>query len=354
MLLQCCRHGILGAIPCGWILGPDDPLAAHFCRQRESGDEDAISMAKPLLTILCPVYNEEAVVPLFLARIAPVMTRLSERYTVHLLFLDNASTDGTAQRLQAVKAAWPATYVITMSRNVGYQASIDCGLRHAQGDLFVIIDVDCEDPPEMILDFVARCEEGYDIVYGERIGRPEPGLLVAARKFFYRLLHSVADDDIILDMAEFSLFTKDVRDAFLRENTSFPFIRSAIGRVGFSRWGIPFTRQPRIAGKSHYSLVRMSVFALAGILSSSTLLLRLPIYVLPFWLGALGVLGALFIATQSPWYVLWAALVFASYVGATVAFIALYVARTYRNGLQRPNAFINHRKSVLQPSSDPR
>ena len=303
-----------------------------------------------LLTILCPVFNEETAVPLFLVRMSPVMTKLSERYSVHLLFLDNASTDGTAKRLREIKAASPAIYIITMSRNVGYQASIDCGLRHAVGDLFVVIDVDCEDPPEMILDFIAKHEEGYDIVYGERVHRPEPGLLVAARKFFYRLLHSVADDDIILDMAEFSLFTKEVRDAFLHENTSFPFIRSAIGRVGYRRWGIPFTRQSRIAGKSHYGLLRMAVFAIAGILSASTLLLRLPIFVLPFWLGTLGVLGALYIVTNSPCFVLLAGLIYAFYVGATGAFIALYVARAYRNGLQRPNAFIDQRKSWLQPA----
>ena len=311
-------------------------------------------MANSILTILCPVFNEQTVVPLFFARIVPVLQRLSERYDVHLLFLDNASTDDTAREIAEIKTAWPATYIVTMSRNVGYQASIECGLRHAVGDLFVIIDVDCEDPPEMILDFTKKHQEGYDIVYGERVDRPEPAPLRAARKFFYRLLDRVADDDIILDMAEFSLFTTEVKDALLNENTSFPFIRSAISRVGFSRWGIPYTRHLRIGGRSHYNIFRMTIFAAGGILAASTLLLRLPIYILPFWLAILFVLGSLFITTHSPYYILFAMLVFAGYVGATIAFIALYVARTYRNGLQRPNAFINHRKSALQPENKAR
>lgn len=306
-------------------------------------------MDKALLTIICPVFNEERIVPLFFGRLSPVLAHLSDRYAVHLLFLNNASTDATMARINELRKAWPNTYVITMSRNVGYQASVDCGLRHAKGDVFVIIDVDCEDPPEMILQFIDKYEEGYDIVYGERIGRSEPRPITAARKLFYRLLRSIADDEIILDMAEFSLFTREVRDSFICENSSFPFVRSSIGRVGFRRWGIPFTRQPRIGGRSHYNLVSMTIFGVAGILAASTLLLRLPIYVLPFWLFLLAVFGAAYLATGLTLYLVAAALAFAAYVGGTLSTIALYVARTYRNGLNRPNAFVVQRMSVFQP-----
>ncbi len=302
------------------------------------------------LTIISPVYNEERVIPLFFGRMRPVLEKLSEHYTVHLLFLNNASTDQSAQQIEKIREAWPATYVITMSRNVGYHASLECGLRHATGDLFTFIDVDCEDPPEMILDFVEKHEQGYDIVYGERVDRHESSAMKGARKFFYRLLHALADEEILLDMAEFSLFTKEVRDAILDENTSFPVLRASIARVGFRRAAIPFKRQKRIAGNTHYNLIRMSIFAVAGILSASTLFLRLPIYLLPFWLVTLLLLGVGYVATHSLWFVVAAFLVFAAYVGGAVAFTALYVARTYKNGLQRPNAFIDHSRSILQPA----
>jgi len=95
----------------------------------------------------------------------------------------------------------------------------------------------------------------------------------------------------------------------------------------------------------------MSLFAVGGILSASTLFLRLPIYLLPFWILALLGLGMGYIFTQSPWLALTAIVLFAAYVGGTAAFTALYVARTYRNGLQRPNAFIDRSKSILQPST---
>src|SRR6266481_2700556 len=112
-------------------------------------------------------------------------------------------------------------------------------------------------------------------------------------------------------MAEFSLFTKEVRDAILDENTSFPFLRAAIGRVGFRRAAIPFKRQKRIAGNTHYSLMKMTIFATAGILSSSTLFLRLPIYLLPIWILSLLILGLGYLSTHSSWLVVAAFLVFA-------------------------------------------
>ena len=213
-----------------------------------------ISMPLPVLAIVCPVYNEEAVILLFFGRVLPVMEALTPRYQIRLVFLNNASVDRTRDRIEDVKALWQETYVISMSRNVGYQASLDCGLRNVDADLFVIIDVDCEDPPEMIAQFVEKHEEGFDIVYGERVDRPEPKLIKVSRKFFYRLLQMIADEEIILDMAEFSLFTSDVRDAIIDDRSSFPFLRASIGRVGFQRAAIPFARQPRIA--AHATTVR--------------------------------------------------------------------------------------------------
>jgi polyisoprenyl-phosphate glycosyltransferase len=308
-------------------------------------------MGVPLITILCPVYNEDRVIPLFFGRIRPVLEKLAERYTVHLVFLNNASRDRTTEQIETIREAWPTTYLITLSRNVGYHASLEFGLRNVAGDLFVFIDVDCEDPPEMLLEFVDKHEQGFDIVYGERVDRDEFVAIKKARKLFYRLLHAVADDEIILDMAEFSLFTREVRDAILNENTSYPFLRASIARVGFRRAAIPFKRQRRIAGRTHYNLVQMSLFAIGGILSASTLFLRLPIYLLPFWILGLTALGAGYISTASPWLALTAFVVFAAYLGGTAAFTALYVARTYRNGLQRPNAFIDRRRSIL-PGED--
>lgn len=286
----------------------------------------------PHLTIICPVYNEEKVVPLFFERALQVIMELSARYQVDLLFLNNASTDGTYQVIENLRRSYAFVYVITLSSNVGYQRSLDCGLRNAKGDVITFIDVDCEDPPEMLLEFVKYYAQGYDLVYGERVDREENRLIKMLRNLFYHIVHRVADEDIILYMAEFSLITAEVRDAIVADHNSFPFIRSSIARVGFHRIGIPYKRDRRIEGETHYNLLGMTVFAIAGILSSSTLPLRVPIYLLPFWLLLTAVLGAEQIATNNPWLLLVNALSASAYIGGTAAFTALYVARTYKNG----------------------
>ena len=235
------------------------------------------------ITIVCPVHNEDGVISFFLERMLQVRDQLISRYEMDILFLNNASTDKTYKVIESFRSKFPFIYVITLSSNVGYQRSLDCGLRNVKGDVICFIDVDCEDPPEMLLDFVALYEKGYDLVYGERVDRVEGSFLKKIRKFFYHIVKRVADDDIILYMAEFSLFTSEVRDAVINDNNSFPFIRSSIARVGFNRIGIPYKRHERIAGQTHYNFTRMFVFAVAGILTASTLPLRAPIFLFPFW-----------------------------------------------------------------------
>jgi len=300
------------------------------------------------LEVICPVRNEELVVPLFFERIARVFQQLAGRYECRLVFIDNASTDSTQDKVRELCEAHPWIDLIVMSRNFGYQCSVECGLRSSSADFNVVIDVDCEDPPELLLEFVNESEKGFDVVYGERTDREESRLLKMLRKFYYRFTSATADEHFILDMAEFCLISRTVRDAILKDASSFPFIRASIGRVGFDVKNVPYKRHKRIQGETHYNLWRMWVFAVSGILSSSTLWLRLPVYILPFWLAFSGVLIALALVTGRQLYVntLFAgSLAFLVFIGAGTS---LYLARVYKNSLQRPNFYINPRKSVLR------
>lgn len=303
---------------------------------------------RPRLTIICPAYNEEASLPVLIERLVATIAKISERYEVNIFFVNNASSDRTLEIIKSFQVRLPGVYFATLTKNVGYQRAVECGLRTAKGDLFVVIDADCEDPPEMIPDFLRKQEEGYDIVYGERVDRPEAAWLKALRRLFYRIARFVADEEIILDMAEFALISSEVRNAIVQDTSSFPFIRASIGRVGFSKIGIPYTRQARVAGRSHYNLFRMTTFAVAGILSSSTLLLRLPIYLLPFWVIAVGILALAHVSSGSAGSLVLLITVICAYLGATAAVIAIYVARVYFNTLGRPNYVINRSLSSLQ------
>lgn len=309
----------------------------------------AESASRPLLTIICPVYNEQGVVKLFFPRMRKVMDQLKSRYDVNLVFSNNRSTDTTLEEINDVRKENPDVYVISLSANVGYQCSMDCALRTCKGDMYAFIDVDGEDPPEMIIQLVGLYEQGYDIVYGDRVDREEVFIIKFLRKVFYRLLKRVADDEVILDMAEFMIMSKEVRDAIINDRTSFPFIRASIGRVGFKRTGIPYKRQQRLSGQSHYNLWTLFKFAVAGILSSSTLMLRLPLYSLPFWLSAVLVSMFFWHTQQSITWLLVLTTLICGYVGFSISFICIYVARTYKNSLGRPNFIIDTKNSFLQP-----
>ena len=312
--------------------------------------DNGFSQSQSLLTVVIPVFNEAKVIPLFFSRIQPVLAKIEKNYRVNLLFLNNASTDKSFEVISEIRRNFKFVHLITMSSNVGYQKSIECGLRNAKGDIFVVIDVDCEDPPEMILQFVDHYEKGFDLVYGLRADRSENKIMKLCRKFFYHIVHRVSDDEILLYMAEFALLTSEVRDATIASLDSFPFLRSSMARVGFNRIGISYKRQPRIAGSTHFNFYGMTVFAIASILSSTTLPLRFPLYFMPWWtLGSISSVWAYFIS-GTYFYLLFLTIISCLYIGGALSAIALYLARTYKNGLQRPNYFIHHRYSFLQES----
>lgn len=152
-------------------------------------------------------------------------------------------------------------------------------------------------------------------------------------------------------MAEFCLITAEVRDAIMTDNNSFPFIRASIGRIGFNVKNIPYKRQKRIAGTTHYNFTRMGIFAIAGVLTSSTLVLRIPAYVFPFWfigMAALCATGAFF---DFRWPLPAALVLGFGFCGYTLTSISIYLARAYKNGLNRPNFVINKKKSQFQPGA---
>lgn len=235
--------------------------------------------ARKLVTIVCPVFNEEKAVPLFYARLVKALAQVEDRVRFEVLFVNNRSTDGTEAAVLALRETDPRVQLLTMSRNYGYQASISAGMRHASGDASVNIDVDCEDPPEMIPKFIERWLDGADIAYGIRARRDEFVLMHWARKLFYRVTRRVSDHEIVLDMAEFFLIDRKVKEHVLATRSTFPFVRGQVGYVGFRREGIPYAREKRIIGETHYNLYGAIRFGLAGILSSSTWPLRLLAYV---------------------------------------------------------------------------
>lgn len=303
--------------------------------------------ARKLISVVTPVYNESATVEVFHERLSNALAPLTGRYRFEFILSDNRSTDDTAERVRALRAKDPRVQLLALSRNYGYQASMVAGMRQAAGDAIIFIDCDCEDPPEMLPQFIAAWELGHDIVYGIRERRHEPLHVTLARRLFYRLNKSIADSDILVDVAEFCLMTSEVRDAVASGLSTFPFIRAEVAHYGFQRLGIKYDRGPRVGGSSHFNFYGMARFAIAGILTSTTVPLRLSLYALPTLL-LLNVL-LLWLEATGRWWLGFEVLVSLDlmYIATALAFVALYTGRNYRNVVGRPVAVVDFRRSAL-------
>lgn len=313
--------------------------------------------SKKRVTIVCPVFNEEKAVPLFYARLVEALKSAEAKVEFEILFVNNRSTDSTEAQVLALREKDPRVQLFTMSRNFGYQASISAGMFHASGDAIVNIDVDCEDPPELIPTFIERWLGGADIAYGIRARREEFVLMHLARKMFYRVIKRVSDHEIVLDMAEFFLVDRRVRDYVLSTRSTFPFVRGQVGYVGFKREGIAYKREKRIIGETHYNLFSAIRFGVAGILSSSTMPLRLLAYVgvalavldLAAGIGAVALPFDPAIGTEF-WVRIGLVMILAhlGWVVLALGVIAIYLARVYKDSIGLPLFVGDTKHSTIQ------
>jgi len=302
---------------------------------------------KKLISIICPVYNEQLNIKMFYDRIQAALMPLRKRYTFEYIFTNNRSTDDTFEIITGLRKQDKRVQLITFSRNFGYQASVLAGLKYARGHASVVIDVDCEDPPEMVPGFIEYWEQGYDIVYGIRKKRQENVAIQEARNLFYWVLNKMGDHETIMNMAEFALITKEVREEILNNQSTFPFLRTEISYAGFNRIGVDYVRQARRYGKTHYNFWGMAQFAIGGILSSSTFLLRLSAFI-GITLLSLNIL-VLFIAMTNAFDRAFKFMVLTDlmYLIFFVSVLSVYTARIYKNGVQRPVFIVDQKHTFL-------
>jgi dolichol-phosphate mannosyltransferase len=294
---------------------------------------------KKEITIICPVFNEDKSIDIFYSRYLKSINDLKNKYNFYLLFSDNRSTDKSLTKIKDIIAKDSKVGVICLSRNFGYQCSVQAALTTINSDASIVIDCDCEDPPEMLPELLQKFESGYDIVYGERVDRVENWLFKYGRNLFYRVLKRVGDYDVVLYMAEFALINSTVRKSIINNSNSYPFLRAEIGYVGFKRIGIPYKREERVSGRSSYNLFGMVVFAVAGTLTSSTFPLRFISYCLPF----LFIFNLVMLSKFSD--IIWILTVNLTYISICLCFLGIYTARIYKNVLNRPLFIIDDTQS---------
>jgi glycosyltransferase involved in cell wall biosynthesis len=260
-------------------------------------------VAKRLLTIVSPCYNEEKAVEACYRAVREVVETQLPGYDFEHIFADNASTDGTVAELKRLAKKDKRIKVVVNARNYGPFRSTFNALMHSRGDaVLVMLAVDLQDPPSLLPEFVKQWRAGHKVVYGVRRNRKESLLMRGARSLFYRLIAMSSDIRIPLDAGEFQLVDKQVIDGLRRYRDHYPYIRGMIANVGFKSVGIPYDWGQRKHGKSRNNLLHLYDQAVNGLISFSNLPMRLMVFSGLFLAAAslLYAFGALLLALFSP------------------------------------------------------
>jgi dolichol-phosphate mannosyltransferase len=191
-----------------------------------------------------------------------------------LVFVDDGSTDGSAQRLAELAEEDGHVRVVQLARSFGHQAAVSAGLDYAVGRGVIVMDADLQDPPEVLPQYIKEWRAGYEVVYAVRENRKEGWLQDKAYRLFYRLLRRVADIDIPLDAGDFCIMDRRVVDLLCAMPERTRFVRGIRSWIGFRQKGLPYERQARGAGKSKYTFRRLVLLAMNGFVSFSHTPLR--------------------------------------------------------------------------------
>jgi glycosyltransferase involved in cell wall biosynthesis len=304
-----------------------------------------------LISIVVPCFNEEEVLRTTNRRLISVLEQLSLRFEI--LYVDDGSTDGTAEILHELQALDERIRVICFSRNFGHQMAITAGLEHAAGDAVAIIDADLQDPPEVLADFVAKWMEGFQVVYGVRTERDgETAFKLWTAKIFYRTMGNLSDTEIPLDTGDFRLMDRRVVDALLAMPERDRFVRGMVSWLGFLQAAVPYHRAVRAAGVTKFSFFKMVKFATDGIVSFSILPLRLATWV-GFAASGIALLGVVITVVErlmgveglvKGWASVLVAILFIGGVQLIcMGIIGEYVGRIYGESKRRPLYVVRER-----------
>jgi polyisoprenyl-phosphate glycosyltransferase len=224
--------------------------------------------ARPLklLSVVAPVYNEEATVEEFYSRVCTALDGLR----FELVLVDDGSTDASPEMLRELASSDPRVHVVYLSRNFGHQTALTAGLDHADGDAVVMLDADLQDPPELIPRMLDHWRAGCDVVYAVREQREgESRFKLATARWFYKLFDKLAQVDLQHNSGDFRLLDRRALNALLSMRERSRFLRGMTVWVGYRQAAVPYCRDPRFAGETKYTIGKMLRFSLDAISSFS-------------------------------------------------------------------------------------
>ena len=233
---------------------------------------------RPRLSIIVPMRNEAGNIAALVSRLSSVLSRLQGGSEI--IAVDDGSTDDTLATLQAVHTVEPRLKIVSFSRNFGKEVALAAGLRYARGDAVILMDADLQHPPELIPEFVRAWQGGHQMVFGIRRDRRSEGRLRRwAARAFYALFARVSTTELPRGGGDFRLLDRRVVDAMNAMPERTRFTKGLYAWLGFKQLAVPYDVPPRAEGRSAWSLRGLWRFAVDGVVSFSTLPLRVWSYV---------------------------------------------------------------------------
>lgn len=253
-----------------------------------------MSVHRPRLSVVIPCFNEEAVLEELHRRLVPVCDAVAGN-DFEVVLVDDGSSDKTRQILTRFQAEDPRFIAVLLARNHGHQLALTAGLSIARGARILVLDADLQDPPELLPEMMAKMDEGFDVVYGQRRRRRGESLFKrTTAAAFYRILNRIIDVPIAIDTGDFRLMSRRVLDILSRMPEQHRFIRGMISWIGMSQAALKYDREERLAGETKYPLKHMIRFALDAVTGFSIVPLRFATW-LGFTLAALSVIVSIYV-----------------------------------------------------------
>lgn len=302
-----------------------------------------MNTSSPFLSLICPCYNEEEVINTFLFEITKVLFNVEKSYEI--IFINDGSKDRTLQVLLEAKKNYRHIRILNFSRNFGKEAAMTAGIDASLGEVVIPIDVDLQDPPELIIDMIREYEQGYDVVLAQRTDRTSD---TAAKKlsaeFFYKFHNKVSNVKLPENVGDYRLMSRRVVNELQKLPENQRFMKGLFAWVGFKTTTIGYKREPRVAGTTSFNGWKLWNFALDGITGFSTIPLRIWLYVgifiasLSFLYGSIIILKTLIFGIDSPGYasIITVILFLGGIQLMGIGILGEYIGRIYMESKHRP------------------
>lgn len=313
----------------------------------EGNETDVPNAANPRLLrslgIIVPLYNEAEAVGQFYSALRPTIDQLD--CAIEIVFIDDGSTDATRAVVRGLKASDPRVRLIGLSRNFGKEAALSAGIDRIETDVVIPIDVDLQDPPELIPDLIEQWRAGYDVVHAVRVDRTVDTVMKrSTARLYYRLFNVISHNQLPPGVGDYRLIDRRVVLALRQLPERNRFMKGLFAWVGFRTTGVTYVRQARRTGTTKQPWRRLWRLALDGITGFSTLPLRIWTYVgvtiafLAFAYGTIIIIRTLISGVDTPGYAsLIVALLFLGGIQLiSLGIIGEYLGRLFIEAKQRP------------------